>query len=420
MGGALGAAGILQGLHWRATGAGGQSPDLAEKLQRLASENQLLKRENEALRSLTQGGGEVAVPPELKDRVETELGLKFLSNPMMHRLVYEELRDRVTASIESRHGPSGIDDRQEAYRAIGWLRADDELLPQLAAVQAVGVRGWFDEVSGDGWVTDRFDLNNIPDQAEMIRLLSRILLHQHFPPPPAYPGDDAARAREALHAGAAEGVESRFYAAHALGTGFVPPKENAEAMQLMRSLSPFMQGLSAFPLAEGKGLADSLHVLGDEPFLAAFRSPPQTTRAIVLPAVPKADSKALDLPEVPETPLLTESAGLLGLRLWLVTAGGDSATIASAWKNDRYVLFPDGESSLALLWDIELATPADTDRLESAALEIVGGMTGGTAARNSILAAAGNRHLLIARPAPTRLRFLNTAEIATATSLQSR
>ena len=29
----------------------------------------------------------------------------------------------------------------------------------------------------------------------MLRLISRILLHQHFPPTAAYPGDDAARAR---------------------------------------------------------------------------------------------------------------------------------------------------------------------------------------------------------------------------------
>ena len=56
-------------------------------------------------------------------------------------------------------------------------------------------------------------------------------------------------------------------------------KENTEAEQLLNSLSGFIQGLTTFPVIEGKGLADTLHVQGNEKFQAAFRNPPQTTRA---------------------------------------------------------------------------------------------------------------------------------------------
>ena len=145
------------------------------------------------------------MPQELIDRVEKEFALRFLSSPVVHRIAGEELRDRIGAAIESRFGPSGIDDRQESYKLIGWLRPGDDLLAQLTAVRAIGALGWFDDVTGEGWVTDRFELKNIPDQATLVRLLARILFHQNFPPPPAYPGDDAARAREALHQGAAAG-----------------------------------------------------------------------------------------------------------------------------------------------------------------------------------------------------------------------
>ena len=357
------------------------------------------------------------MPQPWVDQVEKELGLRYFSSPVIHQIAGEELHDRMAASLESRCGPSGIDDRQEAYRFIGWLRADDDLLAQLTAVRALGALGWFDDVTGEGWVTDRFELKNIPDQAALVRLLARILFHQNFPPPPGYPGDDASRAREALHQGAAAGSEARFFAANARAIGFMPMKENVEATQLMASLPPFLRGLTTFPVTEGKAFADTLYVQGNEPLHAAFRKPPQTTRAILFPAQPATDPMALELPAVPEEPFLTETGGMLGLRLWLGDSEGASE-IAAAWKNDRYLLFPDGEESSAVLWDIELENAAATDKLETAALKLVATLASRPepAALGQVVS-PGKRHLQLARISPTRLRFLNTFEPATAAKL---
>ncbi|HSP42246.1 MAG TPA: hypothetical protein VLO11_05205, partial [Luteolibacter sp.] len=284
IGGAVGLGGIMQGLHWRSVAQSSGIADLETQLRLATEENEMLKRENASLRSLAQGGGEVAVPREAIDRAEKEMGLRFLSSPVVHQIASEELRDRIAAAIESRFGPSGIDDRQDAYRLIGWLGPDDNLLAQLTLVRAVGAVGWFDDVTGEAWVTERFNPDDIPDQAALLRLLCRILLHQHFPPPPGYPGDDAARAREALHQGAASGAEARFYAASARALGFMPMSENADVEQIFNSLPPFIQGLTTFPVINGKGLADTLHVQGNEALHAALRTPPQTPRAILLPA----------------------------------------------------------------------------------------------------------------------------------------
>ena len=393
----MGLGGILQGLHWRSAAAASGLTETENKLRAANEEIAILKRENESLRSLAQGGGELAVPRELIERAEKEFGLRFLSSPVVHRIAVEELRDRVAAALESRFGPAGIDDRQEAWRLIGWLGPDDDLLPQLTAVRAVGARGWFDDVTGEAWVTDRHDPNSIPDQAALVRLLARILLHQHFPPTPAYPGDDAARAREALHQGAAAGSEARFYAANARAIGFVPMKQNTEVEQLLASLPEFIRGLTTFPVVEGKGLADTLHVRGNEKFQAAFRNPPQTTRAILLPASPAAAPPVLDLPQTPEEAYLAETAGQLGLRLWLEPTGDVSA--ANDWKNDRYVLIPDGEASSAVMWDIELASRENADRFETAAHARIAAMA----------KVSEKRHLSVSRPAPARVRFLNTA-----------
>lgn len=401
----MGLGGILQGLHWRSVAASASSADVEARLRSANEEIAMLRRENESLRSLAQGGGELAVPRELIDRAEKEFGLRFRSSPVVHRIAGEELRDRVSASLESRFGPSGIDDRQEAFRLIGWLDADDHLLAQLTVVRAVGARGWFDDSTGEAWVTDRFETSSIPDQAALVRLLARILLHQNFPPPPAYPGDDAARAREALHQGAASGSEARFLAANARAIGFVQMKENAEVEQLLASLPSFIQGLTTFPVMEGKALADTLHVQGNETFQNVFRNPPQTTRAIVFPAEAPAAPAPLALPETPEPPYLSESAGLLGLRLWLEPLGdaGEALEISSSWKNDRYLLLPDGQASSAVLWEIELDSPEAAARLEAAARRLTEAMA---ATR------ADKRQLRIARPSPLRVRFLNAATTA--------
>jgi hypothetical protein len=412
VGGAVGLGGVLQGLHWRSTNASADLAELQNQLRIAHEENALLQRENESLRSLAQGGGEFPVPQELVDRIEAEFELRFLSSPVVHRIAREELRDRVTASIESRYGPAGIDDREEAYKLIGWLRPQDRLLAQLAAVRAVGARGWFDDVTGESWVTDQFNIENIPDQAALLRLLARTLLHQHFPPPPGYPGDDAARARDALHQGAAAGSESRYLAANARHMGFMPMREDEDAAQLLLSLSPFIHGITMFPILDGKGLADTLHVRGNETLHEALRNPPQTTRQITFPNTPPV-SQPLTMPAVPEEPFLRESAGLLGLRLWLDELGDVAAAmeVATSRVDDAYLLVPDGESSAAVVWEIEFESPAATDRFLQMALERVSTMAGNDEVSEigEAVESAEGRFLRMDRPSPTRARFLNLA-----------
>ncbi len=416
LGGAIGLGGVLQGLHWRSTNASADVAELENQLRIALEENEMLQKENDSLRSLAQGGGEFSVPQDLVDRVAKEFGLDFLSSPVVHRIAGEELRDRIAASIESRFGPAGIDYREEAYRHIGWLRPDDKLLGQLTAVRAVGVRGWFDEVSGEAWVTDQFNLENIPDQAALVRLLTRILLHQHFPPPPGYPGDDAARAREALHQGAASGSEARFLAANARAIGFMPMREDPAAAQLLEALPAFIHGVAVFPALDGKALADTLHVRGNQVLHDALRNPPQTTRAIIEPAdAPPEPPPPLALPPFAEEPFLSESAGQLGLRLWLaeLEEADPSGEISGAWVNDRYVLVPDGEMTSATVWEIQLATPEAADALEAAARERLGLMAGldGAAPAGEAVQTPEGRRLSLTRLAPDRVRIINSATV---------
>jgi hypothetical protein len=110
LGVAIAAAGWMQGWQWRQESLSADAVDPVEVVL-LQQQVDQLSRENEALRSLAQGGGEFAVPPELVARVEKQLGLSFVSTPVIHRLAGEELRDRVKASLEARYGEGGLEDR---------------------------------------------------------------------------------------------------------------------------------------------------------------------------------------------------------------------------------------------------------------------------------------------------------------------
>lgn len=393
IGAALGAGGWMYGLRNGAAAplASGADTGLEERIA-------ILEKENASLRSLAQGGGEVAVPPEMIAQVEKDYGLSFRSSPVFHRIATEELGYRIEAAIESMLGPQGADDRQEALRWMGLLGDGDQLLEQLVAVKAVGALGWFDEMTGEAWVTDRFDPKNIPDQAAMLRLLVRILLNQNFPPPPAYPGDDAARAREALHAGAASGAESRYYAASARGIGFLPMNDDGPAARLLLSLPPFVQGITQFPAIEGRGLADTVYVKGTEAFAERMRNAPQSTYAVAFPAE-KTSGGEIVFPEISDEIFLEESLGYLGLKLWLMEGGdaGLAGEIAQEWVADRYILFADGEMSSGLAWDVVLGTAEAADRFETACRDRLGAM------------AVEGRLLDVVRVGETRVRFLSVA-----------
>jgi hypothetical protein len=381
--------------------SGSASFEGLENQLRIAQEEiELLANENASLRSLAQGGGEVSVPQELISKVEKDYGLKFLSNPVIHRVAGEELGYRIEAAMESRLGPQGMDDRQEAYQRIGWLSEGDQLLNQLVSVRSVGALAWFDEQVGEGWVTDRFDLKNIPDQAAMIRLLVRILLNQNFPAAVSYPGDDAARAREALHAGAASGAESRFYADSARSIGFMPMNDNAAVERLMLALPPFIQELTMFPVVSGRALADTLYVKGTANFSDALRDPPQTTYNLAFPAE-KARGGKIDFPKIENEIFLTESAGYLGLRLWLEAMGdvGVSEELAREWSRDGYILFADGETSSGLIWDIEFQNEKAAEQFTAEASQRV----------HAMKVLIKTRFIGVARVSPKRVRFLNVA-----------
>lgn len=367
---AIGGGGIIQGLHWKNTSGSKSGDSDRARITELENEIEILRRENESLRSLAQGGGDLAVPEPLVARVEKELALKFRSSPVVHRVPREVLAEQIAANLDSRHGTQ-LAQRETAYKLIGWLRPNDSLRGQLVAMRSVGARSWFDDLSGEAWVTADHDPVSIPDQAALLRVLVRILLHQHFPAPPGYPGDDPWRAHEALHAGAASGAEARYYAANARAIGFVPMNDEAnEGAELLLSLPPFLQGIATFAAIDGKGFTDSQYVKGSEDLLALFRDPPTATRRILYPGLTD-ETPPPELPQSPAGLLLRDSAGALGIRLLLdpLEDSALSRRCARAWQGDTWDLIETGADA-RLAWSLRFNAPESAAEFLAAAREL--------------------------------------------------
>lgn len=422
LGSAIAAAGWMQGLQWKSLAREG---DPNESVEVVALQQQIdqLTKENEALRSLSQGGGEFAVPPELVTRVEKQVGLSFRSTPIVHKIANEELRDRVAASIEARFGPGGIDDREKAYKLVGWLGPEDRLLGQLSALRAVGARAWFDEVSGEGWVTDRFQLENVPDQASLLRVLTRILLEQHYPMAKGDLKDEPMRARDALHTGVAAGVEAKFYQDNARAIGFMSLKQDNEASQLLLSMPPFLQGLMSFLSQEGKTFADQAILKGQDQLHKALHQPPTKTAELMYLFERNLPNKTITLPVTPGEMVLEDSGGALGLRLWLDPLGDVQASrdIAEQLVDDQWRLYATDDRTHHLIWIIELADEKTTDTALAAFCGMGSYFTG---SENDLTAGKPaqtpeGRWITIDRPSPTSIRLQNTADAATAEKILS-
>lgn len=412
LGAALAAAGWMQGAQWKSL-AREEDPNDSVEVVALQQQIDQLTKENEALRSLSQGGGEFAVPPELVTRIEKQLGLSFRSTPIVHQIANEELRDRVAASIEARFGPGGIDDREKAYKLVGWLGPEDRLLGQLSALRAVGARAWFDEVSGEGWVTDRFQLENVPDQASLLRVLTRILLEQHYPMAKGEITDETMRARDALHTGVAAGIEAKYYQDNARSIGFMSLKQDNEASQLLLSMPPFLQGLMSFLSLEGKTFADQAILQGQDQLHKALHQPPTKTAELMYLFERNLPDKKVTLPTTPGEIVLEDSGGALGLRLWLDPLGDVQASrdIAEQLVDDQWRLYATDDRTHHLIWIVEFADEATTTKALTGFCGMGSYFTGSDTdlTPGKPAQTPEGRWLTIDRPSPTSLRLQNIA-----------
>ncbi len=120
------------------------------------------------------------IPSSLIEFTETFLGLTFLTTPAAllgdHELILDAASQKWT-EIEFEYFVK----IHYAMEAIGLVPENCNLGHQLITAETIGARGAYDHTAKQIVLGHDFDFGSIPDQAEVIKLLSVALVHQHQP-----------------------------------------------------------------------------------------------------------------------------------------------------------------------------------------------------------------------------------------------
>jgi hypothetical protein len=164
-------------------------------------------------------------------------------------------------------------------------------------------------------------------------------------------------------------------------------------------------------MTSGRAFADRYYVQGEKVFSEAMRNPPQTTYHLAFPAE-SSRGGTMDLPKSDDEIFLADSAGYLGLRLWLEEMGdvGVAEEVAREWSRDSYLLFADGETSSGLIWDVEFQNETAAEKFTAEANQRVQVMKD----------QSKDRFFSVRRISPQRVRFLNVATAETLTKLSTQ
>ena len=102
--------------------------------------------------------------------------------------------------------------------------------------------------------------------------------------------------------------------------------------------------------------------MDQEELMGALRKPPAIT-ADFFPGHEALPVSPVTLPETPGNMLLEESAGMLGLKLWLEPLGEEFSKLAEGWRGDRYRLHATSDHDTHLIWDIRFDSEKSTGSL---------------------------------------------------------
>jgi hypothetical protein len=300
--------------------------------------------------------------PPLELYVESILGLPLKDPPIIQRVSQDVLLAEIEENLDEQFGPGGLARRARALELLGFEDlASRSLREEFIALEASGIRGWFNEHKGKILVPNDFDPLKIQDRSLLLGLIARLLVHQHTPTTIGTLADDAWIARRGLHAAIAESVEARFRAEHRAAFD-VPTSRQTEREALILNLPTYLHPIGGLPLEKGEARiylesrvktgARSLPDLIQEPIESTLELLGGDPSSVSPPRLPKESAST------PNQSLLEESLGSLAVQTlveWL-DSYEQAQALALLWRGDRYRLFANGTGD-HLLWVCRWETP---------------------------------------------------------------
>ncbi len=294
-------------------GAGG-SASSDERIIAMKRELEVLKAENQTLKAMQQGAGEITLPIDFYTFVEKNIGMQFA--PHLQAIITDD--DKLIEAVEYRwihqFKTVGIENRQYAYELLRILPTNSKSYPQLIAElqtnTATGKIGIYDVQAKELLLSKTFDLDNIRHQVELVRLMTIALLEQHFPADKNLT-DDAFITRDAIIRGRAEMVANRYRNIY---------DKNSEVkmeISIPEGTGSLAMTLELFSTIQGRNYIEQLLLDKSDVFPELYKYIPRQSAYIYL-----------NVPFIKKTPQYTKPASVPNQRVLIDTELGQVLTKA--------------------------------------------------------------------------------------------
>ncbi len=316
-----------------------QNSQPSEQVSLLKKEIEILQAENQTLKKIQGIGAEIVLPLEIYTYVEENLGHEFFPHVKAFTVSEDKLSEAAVYRWINQFSEEGMDKRNYAFQLLGLLPVNQNYPRQLALAESNGAIGIYDVSAKELLLSERYDPENVFHQASVIRLLSIALLEQHYPAQKNL-SDDAFIARDAVIRGRASMVSHRFQNNYAR-SGHIKSgsdAENAEAIELFRSLPKIVQGITTFPVKHGKGYVEQLTLDNDQVFPQLFKTPPHSTAQIFSNSMPQATATAENSEPTEPAPLLKTTLGQAITSFYIQRLKPDEHQLHTQLLNDELTL----------------------------------------------------------------------------------
>jgi len=317
------------------------------------------------------------LPPQIVDliaQVETARGLSFQHPPAVEAISDTEMDRKLEVSFDIYYPADLYDRRTVAWRTIGVIDQDADLLEAYRAYLTGQVIGFYDPQTGELVYLGEGEKLGLAERLVLAHELTHALDDQHF----HLKRLDRLVARCADEAFAAslglvEGSAQHFSSAAVLTDPNLDLDEFAQmladagrAQAALEEVPPFVQALQSWPYVAGQSFVAALAARGGtETVDAAMEHPPVSTEQVIHPELFPSD--------VPQPVDVADLTGALGpawgdldamqvgeewLSAMLALRGMPltSARAAAGWDGGVYRAFTDGTDVVVVLqtaWDSE-------------------------------------------------------------------
>jgi hypothetical protein len=336
----------------------------------------------------SQGAGSIDLQVRaVEEQVPPLRGLEPTRDVPNRVLDEAALRADMTKRFDEENPPAELRNQQALLVRLGYARPGLDIRSVYLDALTTQILGFYDDVTKSMNIVQRGDAFGPLERLTLAHEYTHALQDQHFDLSSIQVLDTTQSDRALAHTALVEGDASLLMALWAQRRltpaelqDVVSQSSDPAAQAALDRLPLVLRTQLTFPYDSGLMLVSGIYASGGWGAVdAAYRHLPETTEQVLHPAKYASGESAVTVSPPSAASLgagwtesTADTAGELGLRSWLDTAGvAGSATAAAGWAGDRAVSYDGTSGAWAVAWMTRWDTPEDAVQFRDAAVEAI-------------------------------------------------